>query len=384
MLELSKKTVIASVLFVDIVGYSKRPVGLQLEIKDHLSAAIGSATARVAAEERIMLDTGDGAALCFLTSPEEALEAALAIRNSLDGPDSHPPGGYQLCMGINLGPVRLIKDINGQRNIVGDGINAAQRVMSFAAPNQILVSRAFHDIVAFLVAQQRTCFRYHGTHADKHGREHEVYQVTEHGELDPGEDATGQPPQPFPSHPAQTRPDPLLASAGPAVRDFALPEAMLHQVEQRYARYVGPIAHVLVKRILAQAHSASQVCERLKDLISDDQQKIEFEHFFCNQILGEAGGATTQDAPLHQAETTPDMSSTTNQTTSAGSVQGCSEQQLEQLGQQLARVLGPIARMLVQRESRQASGYSDLCRRLAGHIEQPEERERFLRQAEGG
>ena len=41
-------------------------------------------------------------------------------------------------IGINLGPVRLVKDINGQPNIVGDGINVAQRVMGFADPGQIL------------------------------------------------------------------------------------------------------------------------------------------------------------------------------------------------------------------------------------------------------
>ncbi len=38
--------------------------------------------------------------------------------------------------GINLGPVRLVRDINSQPNIIGDGINVAQRVMSFAQPGR--------------------------------------------------------------------------------------------------------------------------------------------------------------------------------------------------------------------------------------------------------
>ena len=49
--------------------------------------------------------------------------------------------------GINLGPVRLVRDINSQPNIIGDGINVAQRVMSFAQPTQVLVSRSYYDVV---------------------------------------------------------------------------------------------------------------------------------------------------------------------------------------------------------------------------------------------
>ncbi len=53
-------------------------------------------------------------------------------------------------MGINLGPVKLVKDINGHPNIIGDGINVAQRIMSFARPGQIVVSRSYYDVVSNL------------------------------------------------------------------------------------------------------------------------------------------------------------------------------------------------------------------------------------------
>ena len=80
-------------------------------------------------------------------------------------------------MGVNLGPVRLVKDLNGQVNIIGDGINVAQRVMSFARPGQLLVSRSFYEVVSCLSRDYASLFRHEGARTDKHVRDHEVYSV---------------------------------------------------------------------------------------------------------------------------------------------------------------------------------------------------------------
>jgi hypothetical protein len=73
--------------------------------------------------------------------------------------------------------VRLVKDINGQPNIVGDGINVAQRVMGFADLGQILVSRSYFDAVSRLSQDYAGMFHYQGSRTDKHVREHEVYAI---------------------------------------------------------------------------------------------------------------------------------------------------------------------------------------------------------------
>jgi hypothetical protein len=80
-------------------------------------------------------------------------------------------------MGTNLGPIRLIKDINGQPNIIGDGINVAQRVMSFADAGAVLVSRSFFEVVSRLSDDYAQILSYEGSRTDKHVREHEVYAV---------------------------------------------------------------------------------------------------------------------------------------------------------------------------------------------------------------
>ena len=92
------------------------------------------------------LDTGDGAAISFLGNPEDALNVAMTMRNAIQ--ESASP--LDVRFGVNLGPVRLIKDLNGQLNIIGDGINVAERVMSFSSAGQLLVSRSYYEVVSRL------------------------------------------------------------------------------------------------------------------------------------------------------------------------------------------------------------------------------------------
>lgn len=177
MEERGNKTIMCSVLFLDIVEYSKKSVAGQISLKDRFNSYLSEAIRDVPMTDRIILDTGDGAAINFLGDVEDALKAALSLRESLlnEAPDVDYP--LLVRMGINLGPVRLVRDINGQPNIVGDGINVAQRVMGFADVAQILVSRSYYDAVSRLSPQYAGMFHYQGSRTDKHVREHEVYAI---------------------------------------------------------------------------------------------------------------------------------------------------------------------------------------------------------------
>jgi class 3 adenylate cyclase len=168
-MESSGRTLVCSVLFLDIVEYSKKPVSEQLQIKQAFNAALGRALEEVAPRDRIILDTGDGAAVTFLGDPEDALFGSISMRDAAQA--------LGVRMGVNLGPVRLVKDLNGQVNIIGDGINVAQRVMSFANPGQLLVSRSFYEVVSCLSRDYASLFRHEGARTDKHVRDHEVYSV---------------------------------------------------------------------------------------------------------------------------------------------------------------------------------------------------------------
>ena len=171
------RTFICSVAFLDIIEYSKKGVTSQIALKEQLNRVLGEALKGVAATDRIILDTGDGAAISFVGDPEQALFVSLMLRNAVEHRKPGVTDELNVRIGINLGPVKLIKDLNGQANIVGDGINVAQRIMSFAEPNQILVSRSYYEVVSCLSEAYGKMFHYEGSRTDKHVREHEVYAV---------------------------------------------------------------------------------------------------------------------------------------------------------------------------------------------------------------
>jgi class 3 adenylate cyclase len=181
-MESSSRTLVCSVLFLDIAEYSKKAVADQLQLKQAFNLVLAKALEEVPARDRIILDTGDGAAVTFMGDPEDALFAAMSVRD-MSATLSPATGilghaeGLPVRLGVNLGPVRLVKDLNGQMNIIGDGINVAQRVMSFARPGQLLVSRSFYEVVSCLSRDYLALFRHEGSRTDKHVREHEVYSV---------------------------------------------------------------------------------------------------------------------------------------------------------------------------------------------------------------
>ena len=171
------KTSICSIVFLDIIDYSKKPDSEQIDVKNQFNDFINIALKNIAQNDRIILDTGDGAAIAYMGSPEDALFMALNIRDSIIKNNESGQSLIHVRSGINLGPVRVVKDINGRPNIIGDGINVAQRIMSFAQPNQILVSRSYYEITSRLTQEISQMFDYSGVKQDKHVREHEVYSV---------------------------------------------------------------------------------------------------------------------------------------------------------------------------------------------------------------
>jgi hypothetical protein len=106
-------------MFMDLVGYSVRSVDNQVSLKKLFNELIAKALKGVPEETRIAIDTGDGAAICFMGDPEEALHSAMLLRDLLG-----QRYGTLLSarIGLHMGPVRVISDINDRVNVVGDGI----------------------------------------------------------------------------------------------------------------------------------------------------------------------------------------------------------------------------------------------------------------------
>lgn len=217
-----EQTLQCAILFLDLVGYSARSVDDQVLIKKRLNLLLKRILRGVPPEHRLAIDTGDGAAVCFLGEPLAALQAALLLRELLG--QRYGPS-LSLRIGLHRGPVRVVPDVNGRLNVVGDGINAAQRIMDFAKPNQVLVSRALRDAVADAGLPPHCELRAVGLQVDKHGRAHDLYRVQDvplrTGEL----------------------------AAGYAISAWS-PED-LTALERALTRRIGPMARLLMEQSLA-------------------------------------------------------------------------------------------------------------------------------------
>jgi len=137
---------VVHVLFLDIVGYSRRLTNEQQTLIDQLNQVVRSSEEFQSAEAAgrlIKIPTGDGMALVFYKSPAQPVECALEISHALK---THPE--LRVRMGVHSGPVSAVTDLNDRTNAAGIGINIAQRVMDCGDAGHILLSQRVAEDLA--------------------------------------------------------------------------------------------------------------------------------------------------------------------------------------------------------------------------------------------
>lgn len=360
-----RKNVLGTVMFLDLVAYSKHSIDQQVALKERFNNLITKALKGVAEASRIVIDTGDGAATCFLGDPEEALQSALLLRGLL-----LQKYGQMLSVriGLHLGPIRMVFDINQRVNVVGDGINVAQRIMDFAQPNQIVVSRAYYDVVSCISDNGAGMFSPMGPHLDKHLRSHEIYAV-----LDPK------------SRPAA--PLPVRSSEFENTASFAalatLTEENAAEIEAELARSIGPLAKVLVQKALPRSVSAQGLRQLLAVSIPDPTARELFVKPKSQKTQpAPNSGARSDWGALNpfsrpRADNSQPVSSRSGPTSNLSSPY-CSAEQLMQIEKALSQFIGPLARMIVKRELSRHTRLETLLQALAAEIDRPADRARFL------
>src|SRR5215470_11296520 len=157
---------VGHILFLDIVGYSKLLADEQKQMVQKLNQIVretGQFRAAKAEGKLTRLPTGDGMVLIFTNNPEAPVECALEISKALQ---SHPR--LKVRIGIHSGPVNPIADVNDQSNLIGAGINVAQRVMYCGDAGHILLSKHFAEDLEHY-AHWRPHLHDVGNATDKHG-----------------------------------------------------------------------------------------------------------------------------------------------------------------------------------------------------------------------
>lgn len=346
------KTWLCSVVFLDIAGYTEGSVTRQVNAKGFLQKLIEDTVADTPESERVVIDTGDGAALCYLGDPERALFAAIQLRDSLSQQTTERSEPVKVRIGINLGPVRFVRSLGGQLNPLGDGINNAQRVMSFAEPNQILVSRSFYEVIACLSQEYAQLFTYVGVRRDKHVKEHAVYELR----------MPGQPEVPVTQRVTQAISEKVQATARIAPPTWD-PE-VLHKAEEALADFIGPVARVLVKKAAARARDAAELGRLLVESIPVEAQR--------DKVLAIVGAAGMSRVPTDAG------AAIVAEPGAVAVSESLSGAELRQAEERLAAFLGPLAKVLVKRTAQKTNDRSRFYQLLAEELDDPKERKAFL------
>jgi len=346
------RTWMCSTLFLDIVNYSSQSVQLQMEWKRRFNHYLQAALSDVPESERVILDTGDGAAICFLGGPDTAMVPALKMRGFFVEDERAQPSAMLVRMGINLGPVKLVQDINGHLNALGDGINAGQRVMSFAADNQILVSRSFYEVVSCLSDGYPPMFSLVGARKDKHAREHLVYQLAPAGEGASPPNASA-----------------AVASA-PTTPPAPFDAAVLDRLEPLLAPVLGPIARHVIEDVSRKHGNLADLCSELAANFAGNQERAKFLEQ-CRQQFG---------------LTVPPASSLATKAPPAEPTSGVvwEPAMLEKIKRELAVYIGPMAKFIVDSTASEVRTVKDFYDALCREIPSSRDRERFLSRCKAG
>ena len=169
-----------------------------------------------------------------------------------------------------------------------------------------------------------------------------------------------------------TRPSPAASAreSAPELAPPTLGSSVVGTLERELARHVGPIAGRMVRSAAGRASTVEELCALLaSNLDAGTRQR------FTDGVqasLREAAQAGTARQGAAQPGTLQPFTATPAGTT-------LSDADLEQARQDLARHVGPIARVLVKRAAAGCATADDLRERLAAHLEGAADRQAFLR-----
>lgn len=165
---------IVHVLFMDIVAYSLQPIDRQTELLTLLQSVVRESAEFQRVRDRhelISIPTGDGMALVFLRDPLSPVKCALEIAASLRSQVE-----LRVRMGIHTGSILRHADIKEELNVVGGGINMAQRVMDCGDAGHILLSRNVAENLEQM-SDWRDLLHDLGEHQIKHGVTVHLYNL---------------------------------------------------------------------------------------------------------------------------------------------------------------------------------------------------------------
>ncbi len=143
---LPSEVVNVNFFFIDIVSLSDPSLSVKKQIEKigTLNKIIGSCETyfKTPKDKKIILPTGDGMAIGFLSSPESPFQLSVELHRKLRiynrGKVNEDIMGVRI--GLSSGPVFIVNDISNNQNVWGPGIILARRVMDIGDNFHILLA----------------------------------------------------------------------------------------------------------------------------------------------------------------------------------------------------------------------------------------------------
>ena len=164
----TQPSLFASVAFLKIHDFGRRPVVEQARLRAQLEAVVAVTLPALEESSRVVLDAADGIALVVLGDPRGALR--IAERTLAAG-----VAGLPLAIGITHGAVRQSGNGSGE-GLLGDGIAVAAAIAELAGPQKLLLTREFRHALADAAPGAEAAVAAAGTHTDASLRAHELYK----------------------------------------------------------------------------------------------------------------------------------------------------------------------------------------------------------------
>ncbi|HZB99123.1 MAG TPA: ATPase domain-containing protein [Nitrososphaeraceae archaeon] len=172
----------ASFFFIDIVGLSDPTLSVKRQVQkiQILNELIHSCDSfrKTPSGKKIILPTGDGMAIGFLSNPEAPLELSIQLHRKMQAYNQDVEDPIGVRIGLGSGPVFTVSDLNNIQNIWGPGIILARRVMDAGDNGHILIAEKLAEELISLKDEYRNVV---GLISDKyrlkHGQKIKLYSA---------------------------------------------------------------------------------------------------------------------------------------------------------------------------------------------------------------
>ena len=149
----------ASFFFIDIVGLSDPTLSVKRQVQkiQILNELIHSCDSfrKTPSGKKIILPTGDGMAIGFLSNPEAPLELSIQLHRKMQAYNQDVEDPIGVRIGLGSGPVFTVSDLNNIQNIWGPGIILARRVMDAGDNGHILIAEKLAEELISLKDEYR-------------------------------------------------------------------------------------------------------------------------------------------------------------------------------------------------------------------------------------